>query len=147
MTTDRQRDANRRNAQGSTGPRSAAGRRRSSRNATRHGLTAEISDGDAPPEVLALAGALAAEYACDMEAALDAARAQHALLRVRRAVADALDEALSRGSSGEGGGGAPGDDDCARAVWTYARAASKYDTYERKTLSRRRTAFSRISAP
>lgn len=39
MTTERQRLANKANAQKSTGPRSAAGRRRSALNATRHGLT------------------------------------------------------------------------------------------------------------
>ena len=37
MTTDKQRAANRRNAQKSTGPRTAAGKERSSRNATKHG--------------------------------------------------------------------------------------------------------------
>ena len=41
MTSIRQHDANRRNAARSTGPTSAAGRARSSRNATRHGLFAK----------------------------------------------------------------------------------------------------------
>ncbi len=40
MTTERQKKANRTNAEKSTGPRSSAGRRRSSRNAHKHGLTA-----------------------------------------------------------------------------------------------------------
>lgn len=38
MEDDRRREANKRNAQNSTGPRTAAGKARSSRNATRHGL-------------------------------------------------------------------------------------------------------------
>ena len=42
MTSDKQREANRRNAQRSTGPRSAAGKRRSSQNALRHGLSAQL---------------------------------------------------------------------------------------------------------
>lgn len=42
MASDRQRAANRRNAQRSTGPRSAAGKRRSSQNALRHGLAAQL---------------------------------------------------------------------------------------------------------
>lgn len=39
MSTERQIAANRRNAKKSTGPRSSAGKRRTSRNAYRHGLT------------------------------------------------------------------------------------------------------------
>ena len=42
MASDRQRAANRRNAQRSTGPRSAAGKRRSRQNALRHGLSARL---------------------------------------------------------------------------------------------------------
>src|SRR4051812_12248172 len=41
MATERQIAANRCNAQSSTGPSTAAGKRRSRRNALRHGLTAE----------------------------------------------------------------------------------------------------------
>ena len=43
MASDRQIAANRRNARRSTGPRSAAGRRRSSRNSFRHGLAARVT--------------------------------------------------------------------------------------------------------
>ena len=41
MTSLKQIEANRRNAENSTEPRSEAGKQRSSRNAIRHGLTAE----------------------------------------------------------------------------------------------------------
>ena len=41
MTSLQQIEANRRNAQNSIGPRTEAGKQRSSRNAARHGLTAE----------------------------------------------------------------------------------------------------------
>ena len=44
MASDRQRAANRRNAQRSTGPRSAAGKRASRQNALRHGLTARLGE-------------------------------------------------------------------------------------------------------
>jgi len=63
MTTDRQREANRRNAQNSTGPRSRAGRAKASQNALKHGLTTSpaaepirrffriiLSDPDAQPD-------------------------------------------------------------------------------------------------
>jgi hypothetical protein len=43
MTSDRQIAANHRNARRSTGPRSASGRRRSSRNSFRHGLAAGVT--------------------------------------------------------------------------------------------------------
>src|SRR5947208_1089372 len=43
MATERQLAANRSNASKSTGPRSRAGRQRSSRNAYRHGLSLNIS--------------------------------------------------------------------------------------------------------
>lgn len=46
MTTERQRAANRRNAARSTGPKSAAGQARASRNARRHGLTARPNPGE-----------------------------------------------------------------------------------------------------
>jgi hypothetical protein len=44
MASGRQRAANRRNAQRSTGPRSAAGKRASRQNALRHGLTARLGE-------------------------------------------------------------------------------------------------------
>src|SRR5262249_10851110 len=43
MTSDRQIAANRRNARRSTGPRSAAGMKRSIRNSFRHGLAAGLT--------------------------------------------------------------------------------------------------------
>lgn len=56
MDDDRRREANRRNAQHSTGPRTAAGKERSSRNATRHGLLSGrmLIDGESEDELKAL---------------------------------------------------------------------------------------------
>jgi hypothetical protein len=44
MATPAQIEANRRNARKSTGPKTAAGKAASSRNALTHGLTASIAD-------------------------------------------------------------------------------------------------------
>jgi hypothetical protein len=43
MASERQIEANRRNARNSTGPRSRSGKKRASANAFRHGLTKPIS--------------------------------------------------------------------------------------------------------
>ena len=46
MASSAQTGANRRNAQKSTGPKSAAGRRASSQNAKRHGITGKAKESD-----------------------------------------------------------------------------------------------------
>src|SRR6185437_8216135 len=97
MASERQVAANRANALKSTGPRTAAGRAKSSRNAYRHGLSVPI----APDleEVELLARVIANEAGGDqqpqsagddqLEAARALARAQLALKRVRNAKAAA----------------------------------------------------------
>lgn len=56
MDDDRRREANQRNAQKSTGPRTTAGKARSSRNATRHGLLSRrmLLQGESEKELAAL---------------------------------------------------------------------------------------------
>jgi len=55
MASERQIEANRRNARKSTGPRSTSGKKRASGNAFRHGLTKPISSADFEREVERLA--------------------------------------------------------------------------------------------
>src|SRR4029078_8083939 len=64
MTTEKQFAANRQNAKHSTGPRSEHGKRRSRRNALRHGLSAEtvIDVFEDPADYNALASAINADY-------------------------------------------------------------------------------------
>ena len=52
MTSDRQLSANRQNSRRSSGPRSAAGSSRASRNALRHGLAAITCCPPVPQELL-----------------------------------------------------------------------------------------------
>lgn len=56
MDDDRRREANRRNAKNSTGPRTPAGKARSSRNATRHGMLSQrmLLDGESEEELRTL---------------------------------------------------------------------------------------------
>jgi hypothetical protein len=90
MTSFRQFEANRRNAQSSTGPKTKAGKERSRCNAVHHGLTAEtvigaLEDGE---DYKAFEAAIIADY--DAQSAVErelVLRLASALWRLRRATA------------------------------------------------------------
>ena len=88
MASKRQIAANRRNAQKSTGPRSAAGKRRTRRNAYRHGLAAAYPlFGPGEQEAFeAFARTIAGDHAGPLALSLarDVARAEFQLARIRR---------------------------------------------------------------
>jgi hypothetical protein len=86
MASERQLTANRRNPQKSTGPKSRAGKKRSSQNAYRHGLGARIlmdSDWITKIEVLAREIVVSTAGQIDLEQARSVARAQLEVLRAR----------------------------------------------------------------
>jgi hypothetical protein len=86
MASEKQILANRANALKSTGPRSVAGRVRSSLNAYRHGLSLPItSDPQAQAQIEAVAQAIAGETASEdqLQAAKAVAEAQFDLKRIR----------------------------------------------------------------
>jgi hypothetical protein len=86
MATERQIAANRANAQKSTGPRTAAGRLKSSRNAFRHGLSLPLRiDMTTSAKADAIGRALARDQAGEDQrvAAAEVAQAQLELLRIR----------------------------------------------------------------
>jgi hypothetical protein len=88
MTSERQLRANRANAQASTGPRSAVGKKRASQNARRHGLSLSVRLSPALSEKAEkLAGEIAGEGASPEinEAARRIADAEVDVNRVRRA--------------------------------------------------------------
>ena len=90
MTTEKQIAANRENAKKSTGPRTSNGKRKSRRNALRHGLTAEtvIDVLEEAADYEALAAAINADFrpATNFELQL-IARLISLLWRLRRATA------------------------------------------------------------
>ena len=59
MASERQLATNRANSRASTGPRSAAGKKRASRNALKHGLNTPMSGAEFARKTAALAGQIA----------------------------------------------------------------------------------------
>jgi hypothetical protein len=160
-TSQRKIDANRRNARLSTGPRSRAGKARSSRNAMRHGLAGATVNRAIPAELHELAALLAGKDSGGQRM-LEACRVAEATLQVRhirrlranminRAVATA---GLRASCSGVSGGTAAGHDDplvslaeperVALAVAAIASDLERVDRYERRALSRRKMAARRL---
>jgi hypothetical protein len=99
MASERQIEANRRNARHSTGPRSTSGKKRASGNAFRHGLTKPISSAEFEREVEKLARQIAGdtEDRVTLELARDAAAAELELARVRRVKAALIDRMAAFG--------------------------------------------------
>jgi hypothetical protein len=88
MASERQVAANRRNARKSTGPRSAAGKSRASRNSTRHGFSAaaRISSPERQMQIEHLARQIAGDAtdSLTLQHARAAAKAQFQLTLIRR---------------------------------------------------------------
>jgi hypothetical protein len=130
MTSDRKIAANRRNAKKSTGPRSEAGRRRSRRNALRHGLAVAI--GSLPSysdDIEALAKALVGDGGPPTEFARQVAEAELDLLRIRKIRASQLNVVV-------GNLDAPSE-----AYAELAENLAKLERYERRAYSRRKRAL------
>ncbi len=93
MSSERQVAANRANARHSTGPRTLAGKSRSSRNAYQHGLSQPLPPDKATrAKVETFAFALSGDKASDEQrlVATEVAKAQLQLLRIRQRRADLL---------------------------------------------------------
>ncbi len=152
MTSLRKIRANRANAKQSTGPKSGQGRLRSSRNASRHGLSIPVfADPKLADDITALARAIAGpadDPDLDTHAASVAA-AQMDLIRIRRTKIDVLCGALARsaeGSTEDAEGPASGRAAVVRSDdlilnGDAVRALLLIDRYERRALSRRKRAI------
>jgi hypothetical protein len=133
MTSDRQIAANRRNAKKSTGPRSEAGRRKSSYNAIRHGLATDITSDPAFQEGLEQMTKLFSQDSAEENLALassDAAEAELQLLRIRRFRASIF---------GGFNKGAKRIED----IYKLNVALARLHRYERRTFSKRKRAMAK----
>jgi hypothetical protein len=93
VATERQIAANRHNARKSSGPRSASGKQRSSKNAFRHGLSKPLSGTEFMQKVEALAVQIAGDRKDQVaiELARSAAKAELELARVRHLKAELIE--------------------------------------------------------
>jgi hypothetical protein len=140
MTSARKIAANRANGRASRGPKTIQGKRRSSKNALRHGLSLPVSDDPRfQSDIQALAREIAgADDPCLVEQARHVAQAQIDLARIRR-----LRHELSMYADKVAPDGAA---DQPNAVLSpeLLEQLIKLDRYERRTLSRRKTVIRRL---
>jgi hypothetical protein len=143
MTSERQIDANRRNAMKSTGPTTAEGKRRSSRNALRHGLSGprwlEAQESEIAAEITEFTQKLVGEEASPSEIALAraAAEAQFELWRIRQH-REALLASLVREASADR---VPDK----RDRISTPNLIDRLDRYQRRELRRRDKALDKLS--
>ena len=146
MTSERQREANRRNARKSTGPRTTLGREISALNATRHGLTSREPEGAVGKKTQALALEIEKAWPGRREAALAVAKARRRLERVRAFRLRMIEAAIEQGMPDDKWGGfyIRPDQEVAgftRCLWDL----KVVDTYERKLMSQLHRAVADLS--
>jgi hypothetical protein len=127
MASEKQIAANRANAKKSTGPRTAAGKLKSSRNAFRHGLSGPLlPDPITSAKLDWIAGEVAGDQASDHQKAeaQDFARAQVELLRIRSIRSEQLAKIDL--------------DDCTHGNLQELKRLASLDRYERYALTKRR---------
>jgi hypothetical protein len=138
MSTLRQIEANWNNARLSTGPRTRWGKARASRNARRHGFSVSVvSDPRLSEQAEELARHIVGETASPgvLEMARRFAEAQIDLDRIRKARYHACLLALDKETGSE-----PGAVHAELLVCEQVRQLKSLDRYERRALSRRRSA-------
>jgi hypothetical protein len=141
MATERQIAANRRNARKSTGPRTAAGKARSSRNARRHGLRTPVAaDPSAARDIQRLASVITGGSGEPIIRAW-AERAAEAVVDLARIRATRITVAGERWDAHVAGSESPAAARAARVVRRLVPQLAAIDRYERRALARRDKAF------
>jgi hypothetical protein len=142
MATDRQIAANRRNGALSRGPKTAAGKARSSRNAVKHGLAIPITRDRAAARKIRRAARQMAPLAVgdSILNAQIAAEANFELARVRAAFEAVVARISHTSNAGPGDTCSTGSGKSAAPIRTLAEL-DKLDRYERRAFSRRRRAL------
>jgi hypothetical protein len=142
MATDRQIAANRRNGALSRGPKTAAGKARSSRNALKHGLAIPITRDRATARKIRRAARQMAPLAVgdSILNAQIAAEANFELARVRAAFEAVVARISHTSNAGPGDTCSTGSGKSAAPIRTLAEL-DKLDRYERRAFSRRRRAL------
>ena len=139
MATDRQIAANRRNGSLGRGPKSSAGKARSSRNALKHGLSIPVKrDKTLRRQITVLARILAQSEARNVFGqARAAAEAELELVRARAAMEAVLTRAGIAGITAEWNGGP----EQSTALIHVLPKLQKLERYERRAFSKRRRAL------
>lgn len=138
MTSERKIEANRANGRASRGPKTAEGKRRSSRNACRHGLSLPVlADPVLSKEAEALARQIAASPA-ELQEARGVAEAQVDLVRIRRARHHLVSQIAATSTA------ASTDVPLREIPIETLDQLLKIDRYEQRAMSRRRFAIRRL---
>lgn len=141
MTSERQIAANRRNAAKSTGPTTAEGKARASRNASRHGLSRQASHASPVDDAIDAIGQFALQLVgeeaspAELELARAAAAAELDLIHIRHRRQKLLDALMTAMAAG----------DASAAKEMTAASIGRLDRYARRAETRRRTALVRLA--
>jgi hypothetical protein len=152
MTSEAKRQANRRNAKLSTGPRTRQGKQTASKNAQRHGLATSLAQHTSLARAARdLRDALVSCYKLPARAGPSAERFAEAeidLGRIQSATLATLHSALSyeRKGSDSCAGAPQGESQMALALSRIARQLIRLNRYHRRALSRRASAIRELKA-